>query len=66
MDVYAKLLEIARRSNRDAISHVYKGKDGKLYEFDDYGKLRGEYLGKHTCDIPLPPEYEEQVAMLSK
>lgn len=66
MDVYAKLIEIARRSNRDAISHVYRGKDGKLYEFDDYGKLRGEYLGKHTCDILLPPELEEQVTALNR
>lgn len=65
MDVYAKICEIARRNehNRRAITHVYLSKNGKPYEFDDYGKLRGEYLGNISCNVPMPPEFEEQVAL---
>ena len=61
MDTITKLLEIARRSNREAIGRVYRSRDGKLYEFDDCGKLRGEYKGELTCAV-MPAEYEEQIA----
>lgn len=63
MNVYAKIIEVARRSNRDAIRHVYLSKDGKPYMFDDYGKLVGEYEGNIPCHAVMPPELEEQVAM---
>ena len=60
-DVFVKILEIARRSNRDAIRHVYVSKNGKPYMFDDYGKLIGEYDGDISCNAVMPPELEKQI-----
>ncbi|MDO4174512.1 MAG: hypothetical protein Q4D42_07085 [Eubacteriales bacterium] len=62
MNVYAKIIEIARRSNPDAIRHVYLSKNGKSYMFDDYGKIIGEYHGDIPCLATMPPEFEEQVS----
>lgn len=61
MDVYAQIIEIARRSNPNAIRHVYLSQDGKPYEFNDDGILIGEYQGDIPCHFVMPPEYEEQV-----
>lgn len=70
MNVYAKLIEIAResarRSNRNAVTHVFVSQNGKPYEFDDYGKLIGEYLGGIPCKAAMPPELEKQVALSGK
>ncbi len=58
------ILRVVRKRDRDKLTHLYRSENGKIYEFDDYGKLKGEYLGevpKVSYDYSMPPELEEQV-----
>ncbi|WP_432616860.1 hypothetical protein [Butyricicoccus sp.] len=61
MNVYTRILEIARRSNPDAIRWLFKSKNGTVYAFTDDGKFVGPYTGSVKCDIMMPPELEEMV-----
>ena len=61
MNIYAQIVEIALRSNPEAVRYLLKSKNGTVYAFSCEGKLIGPYTGPVQCDTMMPPELEQIV-----